>query len=129
MYNPKELKFNTVEEAANAIKEIDVSDACVKIMAPKAVFVCIKLHNVRNAVANILKQEMIAEGGDATVSQYTVNCAKEKTDVLLMGTIAQFTKLQAKMRMQGYYMGEKRSEYEGIVDDIDQIIKNKKYKL
>ncbi len=125
MYKPKELTFRTAKESAKEIKKIDVSGECVRIMSPKAVFVCVKLHGVRNAVANILKQEMISEGGDATVSQYTINCAKEKTDVLLMGTVAQLIKLKAKMKLQGYYMGEKKVEYDGIAEDIAEVLKNK----
>jgi len=123
MYEPKELSFSNVHDASKAIKSIDVSEMCVAIMSKKAVFTCIKLHNVRNAVANILKQEMISAKGDATVSQYTVNCAKESTDVLLMGTVAQYLTLISKMRLQGYYMGEKKAEYEGVAADIEKILK------
>ena len=117
------MQFENVSQAAQEIKSIDVSDMCVGIMSKKAVFTCIKLHGVRNAVANILKQEMISAKGDATVSQYTVNCAKEKTDVLLMGTVAQYLTLISKMRLQGYYMGEKKAEYDGVSEAIEKILK------
>lgn len=125
MYEAEELSFQNVHDASKAVKSIDVSDECVRIMSPKAVFTCIKLHGVRNAVANILKQEMISAKGDATVSQYTVNCAKEKTDVLLMGTIAQYLTLISKMRLQGYYLGEKKVEYEGVCEAIEKILKSR----
>lgn len=123
MYEPKELQFSNVHGAASEIKKIDVSDECMRIMMHKAVFLCIKLHGVRNAVANILKQEMISAKGDATVSQHTVNCAKEKTDVLLMGTVAQYLSLISKMKLQGYYMGEKKAEYEEVAFGIEKILK------
>ena len=123
MYEPQELEFKNIHEAASEIRKIDVSEECVRIMSKKAVFLCIKLHNVRNAVANILKQEMISAKGDATVSQYTVNCAKENTDVLLMGTLSQYLCLISKMRLQGYYMGEKKAEYDAVASDIEKILK------
>ena len=121
----KEFRFENVKEAAQAIKAIDVSDECMKIMAPKAVFLVLKLAGVRNAVANILKQEMISSGGDATVSQYTINCAKEKTDVLIMGTVKQVQRLSGKMRVQGYFLGEKKAEYDEIAAALDRAAKKR----
>jgi len=121
----EELKFNNSGESAEVIRTIDVSEECVKIMAPKAVFLVLKLKDIRNAVANIIKQEMLSQGGDATVSQYTVNCAKEKTDVLIMGTVKQVRGLAGKMRVQGYYLGEKKAEYDSIADALDRAVKKR----
>jgi dihydropteroate synthase len=121
----KEFRFESAKEAEGGILAIDVSDECAKIMAPKAVFMVLRLTRVRNAVANIIKQEMLSDGGDATVSQYTVNCAREKTDVLIMGTLRQVRGLANKMRVQGYYLGEKRQEYEEIADALDGAVKKR----
>ena len=124
MYGAKIVKVGSVSEAAREIAAIDVSDECVQIMKNKAVFRLIKLHGVRNAVANILKQEMLSCGGDATVSQWTVNCAKPKTDVLLMGTLKHYRIIIAKMRQQGAHLpGEKKEEYKAISEGLSAILK------
>lgn len=93
-------------------------------MGRKAVFRLIKLKGVRNAVANILKQEMLSSGGDATVSQWTVNCSRPKTDVLLMGTAKQLEHVIVKMRMQaqGLSLG-KKSEYKAIAEELASVLK------
>ena len=63
MFVAKLINAATVKDAEKEIKSIDVSDDCVAIMMNKALFRLVKLHGVRNAVANILKQEMLAWAG------------------------------------------------------------------
>lgn len=120
------LEIKNEAQAKEEMKKIDISDIAAGIMAPKAVFRVIKLHNVRNAVANILKQEMLSNGGEAVVSQYTVNCAKPTTDVLIMGTVRQIYYLIQKMRMQGWSLEkekEKESEYKSVAQEIEKVLK------
>jgi len=125
VYKAKLVEADSISKAASAIAKIDVCDECVRIMRDKAIFRLVKLHGVRNAVANILKQEMISSGGDATVSQWTVNCSRPKTDVLLMGTIKHYKLLIAKMRMQGAYRptSEKKNEYKSLCEDLSEALK------
>lgn len=124
MYAAKLIKATSVKDAEKQICAIDVSDDCIAIMKNKAIFRLVKLHGVRNAVANILKQEMLSCGGDATVSQWTVNCSKPKTDVLLMGTLAHYRKIIAKMRQQGAHLESgKKNEYKAISEELSEILK------
>lgn len=124
MYGAKLVKADTAAQAASEISAIGVSDECMQIMKNKAIFRLVKLHGVRNAVANILKQEMLSCGGDATVSQWTVNCAKPKTDVLLMGTLKHYRIIIAKMRQQGFGVGgEKKEEYKAVSEELSAVLK------
>ena len=124
MYKAKLARASTLKAAEKAIRAIDVSEDCVRIMGKKAVFRLIKLKGVRNAVANIIKQEMLSSGGDATVSQWTVNCSRPKTDVLLMGTAKQLERVIVKMRMQsqGLPIG-KKGEYKAIAYELSIVLK------
>ncbi len=123
MYGAKIAKASTVSGAAAQISAIGVSQECVRIMKDKAVFRLVKLHGVRNAVASIIKQEMLACGGDATVSQWTVNCSKPKTDVLLMGTLQHYKRIIAKMRVQGAHLDtEKKREYKALSEELSAVL-------
>lgn len=124
MYGAKIVKASTVSGAAAQISTIGVSQECVRIMKDKAVFRLVKLHRVRNAVASIIKQEMLAAGGDATVSQFTVNCSRPKTDVLLMGTIQHYKRLIPKLRVQGAHLdaGKKR-EYKALSEELSATLR------
>ncbi|MFA6049484.1 MAG: hypothetical protein WC792_06075 [Candidatus Micrarchaeia archaeon] len=96
----KLLKIGTMAQAKKEMEKIGVSDGGIEEMAPKSIFLAIKLGGVRNAIANILKQECLSVGADAAVSRWTVNCRKPKTDVLLLGTLKQLRKVEAKMKRQ-----------------------------
>ena len=99
-YAPELLRINTLAEAEAAVKSVNCEEAGVRLMANKCILEVVKLHGVRNAVANILKQEMISAGGDAAVSKDTINCKDPETDVVLMGTLKQYLKVMAKMKGQ-----------------------------
>lgn len=71
-------------------------------MAPKAVFRVIKVSGLKPVQANILKQEMLAKGGEAAVSRGVITHAVPKSDVLLMGTLRQYEEVLAKLRMQPF---------------------------
>ncbi len=129
-FNAQPVSFQTEEEATQAILGLEASEESAKIMAPKALFRVIRLENVRNAVANILKQEMLSVGGDAAVSKYTVDCSKPATDVLLFGTLKQFRRVLMKMRGQGYGIkgkseyAEKFKEYVQLAEEIESVLKS-----
>jgi dihydropteroate synthase len=99
-YKPKLLTVKTLEEAKSALRAVNCEEEGVRLMANKCILEVIKLHGVRNAIANILKQEMLAVGGDAAVSRDTINCKDPTTDVVLMATLKQYLKVIAKMKGQ-----------------------------
>ena len=124
MYRAKLAGLPSVRAAERAIRAIGVSEDCVRIMRDKAVFRTVKLHGVRNAVASILKQEMLSCGADATVSQWTINCSRPKTDVLLMGTLKHYRHIIAKMRMQAAHLpAGKKAEYKAISEELSAALK------
>lgn len=98
------------------MKKIGVGEAGIKLMLPKSVFRIVKLSDIRNAMANILKQEMLSLGGDVAVNKGCVNCTVERSDILIMGTKKQFKRLVKKMQAQV-------SESRDIAQQIENIIK------
>ncbi len=110
-----EPKIISEKNAKEEMQKIGVEEAGIKIMLPKSVFRAVKLYNVRNAIANILKQEMLSLGGDVAVNKGCVNCNVERTDVLVMGTSKQFKELARKMSAQV-------SESKEISEQIETII-------
>lgn len=102
------------QEARHYLAEIGSSFGGIELMAPKAVFKCIKLKNIDHRAANILKQEMLAKGGEAAVSKDTLN-VDGSTDVLLMGTIKQYRLLTAKLRLQPFGLKAVAADLEAIL--------------
>lgn len=96
------LCFNNLVEAEKEITKINANPVGVKIMALKAVFKVVKITEVDSKTANILKQEMLSRGGDIAVSRDAGSFDTEKTDILIMGTLAQYIRLIRKLQHQKF---------------------------
>ena len=73
------------------------------IFARKAQIIPLKLLEVRTPAANIIKQEMLAAGGDAVTPAGTVTCASKYVDVLLLGTPKAYGALLAKLELMPWF--------------------------
>jgi dihydropteroate synthase len=71
-------------------------------MSAKSDFIALKLEAVPCVAANVLKQEMLARGGDCAVHRDCVTLDTEVTGALLTGTRAQFGDLVEKLQSQGF---------------------------
>ena len=94
------LYIQNVEEAARELNKINVSSQGVKVMAPKAIGLAIKLENVKLGAANILKQEMLSIGGDAAVARGVVEGKEKISDVILLGNADKIKKIIRKLEFQ-----------------------------
>ncbi len=91
-----------LEDAERLIRKIGVEREAVKCLKEKAVFHLLTLKNVPVPAALILKQSLLALGGDAAIHKDTVNHGVEKTDVLIMATRKQIRKTAENARKQRF---------------------------
>ena len=84
------------------LRDIRVDSYGIGIMLPKANHYLVKLKEVSNISANILKQEMLSLGGDAAVARGALTGSVKKTDCLLMGTASQLSRLNSKLNAQPF---------------------------
>ncbi|SNX54294.1 hypothetical protein [Thermoanaerobacterium sp. RBIITD] len=112
------LKIDNIKDAKEELKKLNIEDVSISIMAPKALFSVIKLYDVHPAAANIIKQEMLALGGEAAIERGCVNMSIDKSQVIIMGTLKQYLGLISKLKMQKGYFG-----LESIVGEITEKIK------
>ena len=82
------------------IEAVGVEPAALGTLCTKASLLNIMLKNVKTSWANIIKQEMLACGGDAAISRHSYACKEQFTDVILMGTKSQLTRFVQKMNVQ-----------------------------
>jgi dihydropteroate synthase len=111
-----------VKNRAQALQEIAAVGAdrigC-RLMAPKAVHRVLKISGLTPVQANVLKQEMLARGGEVAVARGVVEHAVEKTDVLLMGTLKQFDALLAKLKMQPFGLSALAEEIRRVLQNLE----------
>ncbi|MCX5833077.1 MAG: dihydropteroate synthase [Deltaproteobacteria bacterium] len=94
------LQISSPAEATRCLKEIGVDPYGIEAMVPKMSGMNIRLDDIKPAVANIIKQEMLSLGGDAAVSRGTIDCTVRRTDIILMGTEKQIARFTEKISHQ-----------------------------
>jgi len=102
------------------MRKIGVDDRAVLYMLDKGRFRIIKLYGIRNAMANILKQEMLSIGGEVAVNKGCVNCTVPKSDVIVMGTIRQIKELIKKMKVQVSESNEVAEQLEKMLNHTEK---------
>jgi len=116
-YNPRIKLINNLSSAEKEIEKIGADPYSIKIMASKMLHSCIKMTFVEAKIAHIIKQEMLAIGGDAAVSRGILDFTDKNTDVILMGTHKQYGRLIKRLKKQPFDLSK-------IGEDIEIILKN-----
>ncbi len=109
------LKINP-EGLADAMRSIGAHQASLPIFAHKNKIIPLKLLEVRTPAANIIKQEMLAAGGDAIVPTGCVLNKDKYSDVLLLGTRKHYNLLLQKLALMPYFgMDKIKTELENAL--------------
>ncbi|MGD9780049.1 dihydropteroate synthase [Methanomethylovorans sp.] len=88
------------EDAVRTMNEMGVTGIGSRIMKKKTVSRVLRISNITTTEALIIKQEILARGGDAALERNAVSHETENTDILIMGTILQLEKLAKKLEYQ-----------------------------
>ena len=99
-YNARILQLDCLEDAIEELKRIGCDTTGVEIMAHKALHRAVKLEKVNPKAANLLKQTMLAKGGEAAVNRSVADFGPEPSDVLLLGTLRQFRAVREQLSKQ-----------------------------
>ncbi len=101
-FNVRVLSLDPRARIEEEMQKIGASPPGIKIMAPKACFRAVKLENLNFAAANIVKQEMLARGGEVVTSRDVYSTKESTSDVLVLGTLRHFEDLIRKLRLQPF---------------------------
>ena len=88
--------------AIRYLKKIGVAPQGIELMSPKCVHHCIQVEGVDKRAANILKQEMLALGGETAIPWSAFMLSSEVCNVILIGTRKQFLLLIKKLNRQPF---------------------------
>lgn len=110
---PLQAQRNT--EAERLVTTVGVEKEAIPLLTPKTSHLNIKISPLKSSWANILKQEMLACGGDAAINKGCYSCSVAETDVILMGTCACYDRFLSKMRMQPECFSELTKKIERVV--------------
>jgi dihydropteroate synthase len=120
MWFLRDLQINSPSAALAVLDKIKV-DACgIEAMLPKMRHLNIRMEGVSCRAANIIKQEMLALGGDAAVARGTVACNIPATDVVLMGTQKQIRRFAEKITRQPFGLSLLALSVTRFLENIDK---------
>ena len=125
------LDIKTRLEGLKESKKIGATPAGSRIMIEKIFPISLKIRGINPLGANILKQEMLARGGDVVTSRNTLMEAdsrtetKGKSDVIIQGTIKTIESLINKIKEQPFGLKELSGELKEYLDRLNKIAKRK----
>ncbi len=120
MHNVRLLTLADQGEARRALEEIGVDAGGVAWMAPKATHRILKVDNLSPQAAIILKQEMLSRGGEAALHRDVITGKVERTSVLLMGTVKQYTQLCQKLKLQPFGLARLAEEIREVLGNAEK---------
>ncbi|MDH7479971.1 MAG: dihydropteroate synthase [Syntrophomonadaceae bacterium] len=110
------VKVRDERDAAQLISRVGADQPGVEIMAPKAVFQVLQVRGLSAPAALILKQEMLARGGEAAIDRRAVLGEAGSGEAVLMGTRRQYRQLAAKLEQQPFGLKLLAGEIRRIIE-------------
>ena len=105
------------DDGARAMRSIGSTSEGSQVMKKKTVLYNILLKNVTTTEALIIKQEILARGGDAALPKEAVSHEAENVTLIISGTALQIERLIHKIKHQARGLPH-------IADQLDELIKN-----
>lgn len=99
-FNARVLHFTDLDAVRAEMVRLGVMPAGIESMSPKGIFHAVALERVDAAAAHILKEGMLAKGGEAALPQESYHGGEMAGEVLLLGTVRQYRDLIARLRVQ-----------------------------
>ena len=90
--------FGVTADARAVLEALGVDPEGARRLAFKAIMRPVVLRGVKGAAANLLKQEMLARGGDCAVPSRAVMHPAELVDACLLGTLQDYRSLLKYLR-------------------------------
>ncbi len=118
-YKIRALDIKNRAEGMSEFEKIGSTVVGQKIMVEKIFPLAVKVKGLKVLAINILKQEMLARGGDVVTSRDTLFKTKGTTDVIIEGEKKSFESLILKLRMQPFGL-------KGLADELEVFLKDYK---
>ncbi|RIE05777.1 hypothetical protein [Candidatus Cryosericum terrychapinii] len=100
------LHMSTIEQAHDLLNALGCYSAGADLMAGKAVFLVIRVNGLLPQAANILKQEMLAKGGEVAVPSGALRMEAGRVDCIVMGTLSQYARLADILKQQPFELSD-----------------------
>ncbi|MDF2549043.1 MAG: dihydropteroate synthase [Chlamydiales bacterium] len=105
-FNPCLFHPSSERKTIALMQEIGADQQGIEIMALKAQVLLVRMENISLQQAQIIKQEMLARGGDASVHRDVAALEKPISNILISGSENQIRQMARKLRGQPFGLRE-----------------------
>ncbi len=124
-FNPHVTALRDEEEAVSRLKPLKCTAQGREKMSRKARHYCLQLENLSSPAALILKEEMLALGGEAAIPGKALTNEEKNCRVIVMGTITQFLALAEKLKPQPFSLPRLGQDLVKTIENFER----KKFRL
>ncbi|MFO7171428.1 MAG: hypothetical protein DIU70_000445 [Bacillota bacterium] len=115
-FHARLLERRSIAGLAREMRRIEVDRGGIPLMAPKGVSLAILVERVPTKAANIIKQEILARGGDLATPWSCADFAADEVDVIVIGNLVTLRSLIAKLyRQTVYHLPEFADALQGVL--------------
>lgn len=107
-------------DLAEHLKRIQVDEGAYQLLSRKGSFRILAVRGLSSMEALIIKQEMLARGGDAAIPKMALRCDKRPQEILILGTYAQILSLVRNLKGQPFRLGHLAAIIEEALELIDR---------
>lgn len=107
------------DEIVPALRKIEVEPGGYKSLCKKGSFRILTIGGISSMEAIIIKQEMLARGGDAAIPKMTLRLDPKTQKILIMGTLSQISGLCRKLKSQPFRLPIIGNAIEDALNQID----------
>ncbi len=105
------LQRMTVRQAHDLLLSVGCHPSGATLMAPKAIHLCIRIDELLPQAANILKQEMLARGGEVAVPSSALRLNSGRVSCIVFGTLSQLARLASALEGQPFELPDLASRF------------------
>jgi len=113
-FNPRFVIVRDIDEAQTHIDGLGSDDQGKAIMAPKMVHRVVHVDNVDTRAANVLKQEMLSIGGEASLPREVFDFQGKEVSAILSGSLKHYKLLTKKLKRQPFGLKALSQELETL---------------
>lgn len=107
------------EDLAQTFRRTQVDESGMGILCKKSSFRILAVRGLSSMEALIIKQEMLARGGDAAIPRLALRCDPRPEDVLIFGTVSQIAGLVKNLKGQPFRLSQVASAMQDALDRLD----------
>ncbi len=119
-YKIRALSIKTRKEGLKEFERIGATDTGSHIMVSKIFPLSLKIRSISPLAASILKQEMLARGGDVVTTRDSLVETEGRTDVIIMGSKSSIKSVINKIKQQPFGLKDLSHDLKDYLDRLDE---------